>query len=123
MIVLTRLNGHPVAINPDLVAWVEVTPDTTVTFVVGDKIVVKEDLDTMIQRVIDFRRAINRGPGTVTDITARLRSGPPGATPPARPERGLYQKTPPSPPVDPRSRPRPSWSMPPVSSKPPPGGK
>lgn len=101
MIVLTRLNGHPVAINPDLVAWVEVTPDTTVSFIGGDKIVVKEDLETMISRVVDFRRSIQRGPATVTDITARLRSGPPSRHP------SLFRDS----------------SRPPLSSKPPPGEK
>ncbi len=109
MIVLTRLNGHAVAINPDLVAWVEVTPDTTVSFIGGDKIVVREDLDTLIRRVVEFRRSIHRGPGTVTDITARLRGGKPK-------DNGIIDEKP-------RALPRPSWSKPPTSSKPPPGGK
>ena len=58
MIVLTRLGGQSIAVNPDLITWVEVTPDTTVSLLGGDKLIVREALDDVIARVIDFRRAV-----------------------------------------------------------------
>lgn len=58
MITLSRLNGIVVAINPDLITWIEVTPDTTVSLLCGDKIIVRESLDEVVARVIEFRKAI-----------------------------------------------------------------
>ena len=56
MVTLSRLNGSVVAINPDLIAWIDVTPDTIVSLLGGDKIIVRESLDEVIERVIAFRR-------------------------------------------------------------------
>ena len=58
MIVLTRLNGQVIALNPDLVTRIDVTPDTTITLLNGDKVIAKETLDQVIARILDFRRAI-----------------------------------------------------------------
>ncbi len=58
LITLSRLNGSVVAINPDLITWIDVTPDTTVSLLNGEKIIVRESLDEVVQRVIAFRRAI-----------------------------------------------------------------
>jgi flagellar protein FlbD len=58
VITLTRLNGSLVAINPDLITWIEVTPDTTVSLLGGDKLIVRERLDEVVQKVIAFRHAV-----------------------------------------------------------------
>jgi flagellar protein FlbD len=60
VIVLSRLNGQVVAINPDLVCWIEVLPDTTVSMVGGDKIIVRESLEEVIARIIAYRSAIGK---------------------------------------------------------------
>ena len=39
-----------IAINPDLITWIDVTPDTTVSLLGGDKIIVRESLDEVIDR-------------------------------------------------------------------------
>jgi flagellar protein FlbD len=57
MIQLSRLNGGVIAINPDLVIWIEATPDTTIEFLNGDRIMVRESIESVIERVVDFRRA------------------------------------------------------------------
>ena len=44
MIPVTRLNGPPFLLNPDLVERVEATPDTVITLVGGTKYVVTETL-------------------------------------------------------------------------------
>ena len=72
MIALSRLNGQTVAINPDLITWIEVTPDTTVSLLGGDKIIVRESLDEVIARVIEFRRAVDRQGPEYGAVLARL---------------------------------------------------
>ena len=59
MIQLSRLNGGVIAINPDLVTWIEVTPDTTIEFLNSYRIMVRESLDEVMDRVVTFRRAVS----------------------------------------------------------------
>lgn len=58
MILLTRLNGVPFAVNADLIERVETVPDTVVTLVDGHKYVVSETADEVIERVLQFRASI-----------------------------------------------------------------
>ncbi len=58
MIKLTRLNSSEVVINSDLIEHMEVTPDTVITLTTGEKIVVLEPVDEIINRVIEFKRKI-----------------------------------------------------------------
>lgn len=58
MIRLTRLNNQPLVVNSDLIKCVENAPDTVLTLVTGEKIIVRESTDQVLQRVIEFRRAI-----------------------------------------------------------------
>ena len=58
MIVVTRLNHTPLVINPDLIVFMEETPDTIITLSNGEKIVVEEKVKEVIRRVITFRRCI-----------------------------------------------------------------
>jgi len=55
VIELTRLNGSPLAVNCDLIKYVEASPDTTLTLVTGDKIVVRETCATVAKRVFAYR--------------------------------------------------------------------
>jgi flagellar protein FlbD len=65
MLKLTRLNNNTVAINPDHIGWVEANPDTTLSLLNGEKILVKETLDELIEAVIQFRRLVRMTePGT-----------------------------------------------------------
>lgn len=61
MIRLTRLNSQPITVNSDLIKCVESNPDTVITLVSGDKILVHETSDEVIARVIEFRRAVITG--------------------------------------------------------------
>ena len=56
MIELTRLNGHPLVINAELIKFIEQSPDTVITLVTGDKMVVREPAPEVMQRVLDYRR-------------------------------------------------------------------
>lgn len=61
MIHLTRLNNHPLALNSDLIKFVEQAPDTVITLVNGDKIVVRESAQDVLERVVQFRRSVLQG--------------------------------------------------------------
>ena len=58
VIILTRLNGHRFAVNPDLIERVETTPDTIVTLVDGTKYLVTEDIEEIADLVIEHRASI-----------------------------------------------------------------
>jgi flagellar protein FlbD len=82
MITLSRLNGQVVAINPDLITWIEVTPDTIVSLVGGEKLIVREGLEDVISRIIGFRRAIGGGAPVHDGVLERV-SRPPSDRPPS----------------------------------------
>jgi flagellar protein FlbD len=58
MIMVTRLNHTPLVINPDLIVFMEETPDTIITLSNGEKIAVEEKVNEIIRRVISFRRRV-----------------------------------------------------------------
>jgi len=58
MIRLTRLNNQPLIVNSDLIKSVENAPDTVLSLVTGEKIIVRETTDEVLERVIAFRRAV-----------------------------------------------------------------
>jgi uncharacterized protein YlzI (FlbEa/FlbD family) len=61
MIQLTRLNNHPLVINSDLIKSIESAPDTVLTLVTGEKIIVLESSDDVLEKIVDFRRRILSG--------------------------------------------------------------
>lgn len=58
MIQLTRLNNHPLVVNSDLIKFVEQAPDTVITLLSGEKIVVRESAQDVLERVVQFRRSV-----------------------------------------------------------------
>lgn len=58
MIYVTRLNHTPVVLNSDLIEHVETTPDTVISLTSGQKMMVLESADEIIDRVVRFRRSI-----------------------------------------------------------------
>lgn len=60
MIKVTRLNGKEFAVNAEQIEFAEETPDTVITLISGKKIVVKEDVDEIIRRVIEYKGSIIR---------------------------------------------------------------
>jgi flagellar protein FlbD len=61
MIQLTRLNKNPLVVNSDLIKFVEQAPDTVITLVNGDKIVVRESAQDVLDLVVQFRRSVLQG--------------------------------------------------------------
>ncbi len=58
MIMLSRLNGQPFALNPDLVERAEATPDTVLTLCDGTKVVIGESVEELVTRVRTYRASI-----------------------------------------------------------------
>jgi flagellar protein FlbD len=81
VIKLTRLNNHLVVINPDHIGWADATPDTTLFLIGGEKIIVRETLDELIEHVVEFRKRVR-----MTEILGAHEGDPPriGSVPAGR---------------------------------------
>ena len=55
MIELTRLNGTPMVLNSDLIKTAEASPDTMLTLINGEKLIVRESCDEVTERVLAYR--------------------------------------------------------------------
>jgi len=60
MIAVTRLNGKRIVVNVDLIRSIESNPDTTIQLINGDHIIIREDVDDVIARAIEYGRALRR---------------------------------------------------------------
>ncbi len=58
MIALRRLNNETVMVNPDLIEFLESTPDTVVTLTSGNKFIVRDTMDEVREKIIEFKRRI-----------------------------------------------------------------
>jgi flagellar protein FlbD len=58
MIELTRLNGHKLFVNCDLLKYAEASPDTVLTLLTGDKIVVRESCEDVVALAVSFRARV-----------------------------------------------------------------
>ncbi len=58
MIALRRLNNQPIMVNPDLIESLEATPDTVVTLTSGNKLIVRDSMDDVRERIVEFKRRI-----------------------------------------------------------------
>src|ERR1700677_776746 len=55
MIELTRLNGISIVLNSDLIKTAEASPDTMLTLINGEKIIVRESCEEVTERVLGYR--------------------------------------------------------------------
>ena len=58
MILLTKLNDKKVVVNADMIKMVESTPDTMLTFTNGEKLMVKEKAEEVVERIISYKRQV-----------------------------------------------------------------
>ncbi len=56
MIQLTRLDGEAFILNAELIKYIEQRPDTFITLTLGDRIVVSETLEEVLERTIEYHR-------------------------------------------------------------------
>jgi flagellar protein FlbD len=58
MITVTRLNDSQFVLNAELIKTVEKTPDTVITLINGDRVMVKEPVDEIVRKAIEYGRSI-----------------------------------------------------------------
>ena len=66
MIELTRLNGNPILLNSDLIKTAEASPDTMLTLINGEKLIVREERSEVLDRVLAYRATL------LSDVARRL---------------------------------------------------
>ncbi len=58
MIKLVKFNGEEIVVNAELIETIKATPDTVINLTTGKKILVLDEVDQVIEKVIDYRRNI-----------------------------------------------------------------
>jgi flagellar protein FlbD len=58
MIQVTRLDGSVMVVNVDQIAWIEGMPDTVISLMNGEKLLVREAPDQLVARAKAFKRAV-----------------------------------------------------------------
>ncbi len=56
MITVTRLNDQALVINAELIKTVESTPDTLITLINGDRMMVKESMEEIVRKAVEYGR-------------------------------------------------------------------
>ncbi|MDR1736011.1 MAG: flagellar FlbD family protein [Oscillospiraceae bacterium] len=52
---MSRLQGKEFFVNPDMIEFIEETPDLVVTLISGKKIVVSGSADELVSKIIEYR--------------------------------------------------------------------
>ncbi len=58
MITVTRLDERVIVLNAEHIKMIESTPDTIITLINGDSVIVKETTEEVVRRAIDYARQI-----------------------------------------------------------------
>lgn len=56
LIKLTRLDGEPFILNAELIRYVERRPDTFITLTTGERFVVAESMDQVVDRAVEYQQ-------------------------------------------------------------------
>lgn len=67
MIQLTRLNGEAFILNAELIRYVENRPDTFITLTTNERLVVRETMNEVVRRTIDYQRSKHLFPQTAAN--------------------------------------------------------
>lgn len=73
MIEVTRLNGTPMLLNSDLIKIAESSPDTMLTLIQGEKLIVRESCAEIQQKVLAYRAQLLAEVATRTGGSGDLR--------------------------------------------------
>ncbi len=65
MIKLNRLGGEPFILNAELIRYVEARPDTFITLTSGERLVVQQSMDEVLQRAVEYQRSKHLFPAEV----------------------------------------------------------
>ena len=70
MIEVTRLNGNPMVLNSDLIKTAEASPDTMLTLINGEKLIVRETCAEITEQVLAYRARL------LARVARQLKSSP-----------------------------------------------
>lgn len=72
MIEVTRLNGTPMILNSDLIKIAESSPDTMLTLIHGEKLIVRESCSEIMEKVLAYRANLLAAVGARAGSSADL---------------------------------------------------
>ena len=82
MIKVTRLNDSVLIINVEMIQSLQATPDTVITFTNQDRLMVKEPVEEISQRIVEYQRSVNTMDGDeACDNPEMMGHGPEFAAP------------------------------------------
>jgi len=67
MVKVTRIDGRDIVINAELIQRLESTPDTVLTLVNGRKILLKDSVRAIVEKIIAYKRLIHNPELEITD--------------------------------------------------------
>ncbi len=92
MIEVTRLNGMPMTLNSDLIKIAEASPDTMLTLIHGEKLIVRESCAEIVEKVLAYRASLlaavaarMKAPGELHRVVAMTGLNPEGTKDSSRP--------------------------------------
>jgi flagellar protein FlbD len=60
MVAVTRLDGSTIVINVDLIVTIERTPDTLVSLTTGDRVILREAPEEVVERITRYKSELLR---------------------------------------------------------------
>jgi flagellar protein FlbD len=60
MVAVTRLDGSTIVINVDLIVTIERTPDTLVSLATGDRVILRETPEEIVERITRYKSDLLR---------------------------------------------------------------
>lgn len=61
LIMLTKLNGSPVAVNSSQIEYIDLIPESKITMMNGKYHIVKETQEEIIEKIVQFNQTIFNG--------------------------------------------------------------
>ena len=58
MILVKKINGDEIVVNCELIQTIEFMPHAVLTLTTGEKIIADETRDDLLQKIIEYKRAI-----------------------------------------------------------------
>jgi flagellar protein FlbD len=58
MITVRRLNDRTVVVNAELIKMIESTPDTLITLINGDTLMVRESVEEVVEKAVEYARKV-----------------------------------------------------------------
>ncbi len=58
MIELSRLSGEVFWLNPHMIEYIERIPDTAIIMLSGKHIIVRENVQSVMEKIVEYRRRI-----------------------------------------------------------------